>query len=298
MRRIFGLGETVFDIVFKDGQPLSAKAGGSVLNTLVSLARLGHETHFISELGNDKVGDTIIQFLNQNNVNTTFIQRYNHGQSALAMAFLNERNDAEYDFYKNYPNERLTGSLPDFKENDILLFGSFYAIDENIRKQAFRIVDHAKEKGCIIIYDPNFRNKHASDLNLYNSYLNENIALADIVRGSDEDFSNIFSCSTIDDTYKTISSNCKNLVYTANANGVYLHTENIKKHYPVPEITPVSTIGAGDNFNAGIIHAILQNGITKSDLLTISASIWDEIINTGISLSTEVCLSMENYIER
>ena len=43
MRRVFGLGETVFDIIFKDGQPLSAKAGGSVLNALVSLARLGHK---------------------------------------------------------------------------------------------------------------------------------------------------------------------------------------------------------------------------------------------------------------
>jgi len=39
MRTVYGLGETVLDIIFKNRQPVSAKAGGSVLNALVSLAR-------------------------------------------------------------------------------------------------------------------------------------------------------------------------------------------------------------------------------------------------------------------
>ena len=297
MRRVFGLGETVFDIIFKDGQPISAKAGGSVLNALVSLARLGHHVSFISELGQDKVGDTIINFLQQNNIDTSFIQRYKKGQSALAMAFLNKNNDAEYDFYKNYPTERLTIELPDFKAGDIFLFGSFYAIDSNIRKQAFRIVEHAKKCGCIIIYDPNFRNKHADNRNEYKHYLEENISLADMVRGSDEDFLNIFNTTTAEETYKAIQPHCNNLIYTVNKNGVYLRTPVCQKHYTVPQITPVSTIGAGDNFNAGMIHSLLSQNITPKSINNLTQLNWDQIIESGIKLSSEVCMSLDNYIK-
>ena len=41
MRKIYTIGETVLDIIFKNGQPVASKAGGSMLNTAVSLGRRG-----------------------------------------------------------------------------------------------------------------------------------------------------------------------------------------------------------------------------------------------------------------
>ena len=70
MRKIFGIGETVLDIIFKDGQPQAAKAGGSVLNSAVSMGRMGLPVSFISEYGLDDVGELIDNFLNENGVNT------------------------------------------------------------------------------------------------------------------------------------------------------------------------------------------------------------------------------------
>ncbi len=296
MRKVYGLGETVFDIIFKDGQPISAKAGGSVLNAMISLARLGHQVSFISELGNDKVGDVIINFLTDNHIDSSLVQRYENGQSALAMAFLNERNDAEYDFYKNYPQDRLNIKLPDFKRDDILLFGSFYAIDAKLRNRILRIVNHAIRKGCVVVYDPNFRKNNAKNLVQLKEYVMDNIKAADIIRGSDEDFKNIFSTETPSDSYKEVESRCANMIYTANTNGVYLHAELLEKHYSVQKIKPVSTIGAGDNFNAGIIHSILQQGILKDDMQNMNEEKWDHVIQSGIQLSSEVCLSLDNYI--
>ncbi len=298
MRTVYGLGETVLDIIFKNGQPVSAKAGGSVLNALVSLARSGHNVRFISELGNDKVGDVIIDFLNENNIDSSLIKRYDNGQSALALAFLNEKNDAEYDFYKNYPQERLSIKLPDFKKDDIFLFGSFYAINSKLRQQVVRIVKHAAECGCIVVYDPNFRKSHSENIDELLAYVLENIELADAVRGSDEDFANIFKAQSSDDAYNNLYLRCGNLIYTENANGVYLHTSNIKKHYTVNKINPVSTIGAGDNFNAGIINSLLNQNISKDQLIQLDEKQWDHIINSGISFSSEVCMSLDNYISK
>ena len=57
MRKVIGIGETVLDIIFKNDMPVNAVPGGSVFNGLISLARSGISTTFISETGNDRIGD-------------------------------------------------------------------------------------------------------------------------------------------------------------------------------------------------------------------------------------------------
>ena len=51
MRKVIGIGETVLDIIFKNDQPIQAVPGGSTFNALISLARSGVPTSFISETG-------------------------------------------------------------------------------------------------------------------------------------------------------------------------------------------------------------------------------------------------------
>ena len=36
MRKVIGIGETILDIIFRDGQPTAAVPGGSVFNGIVS----------------------------------------------------------------------------------------------------------------------------------------------------------------------------------------------------------------------------------------------------------------------
>ena len=59
---------------------------------------------------------------------------------------------------------------------------------------------------------------------------------------------------------------------------------------------PVSTIGAGDNFNAGIIYGLLKYQVRKQDLPTLDKDKWQKIIQCGIDFSVEVCQSYDNYI--
>ena len=57
MRQVIGIGETILDMIIKNDQPHTAVPGGSVFNGLVSLGRLGVPVSFISEVGNDHVGE-------------------------------------------------------------------------------------------------------------------------------------------------------------------------------------------------------------------------------------------------
>ncbi|GAI76049.1 unnamed protein product, partial [marine sediment metagenome] len=186
MRRVYTIGETVLDILIKGNQPFTAKAGGACLNAAVTLGRLGIPVQFIGEYGLDEVGNFIDTFLKNNHVNTEYVYRYYDGKSALALAFLNENNDASYDFYKIYPEKRLDIDFPHLHQDDIVLFGSFYAITPEVRKKLIHFIKEAKNKKSIILYDPNFRKQHLHDLPHLKPMIEENISYATIVRGSHE----------------------------------------------------------------------------------------------------------------
>jgi fructokinase len=296
MRKIYGIGETVLDIIFKDGQPQAAKAGGSVLNSMVSMGRMALPVSFISEYGADEVGKLIDEFLRNNGVNTSFVHRFQDGNTALALAFLDEKNDAHYTFYKDYPGKRLDIEFPSIQNNDIVQCGSFYAIWPEIREKFKMFISGAYEKGALVIYDPNFRRSHLSELGQLKPLIVENMKSTSLVRGSAEDFRNIFNAGTPDEAWEEVKNYCNCLVYTANDEGVFVRTPYFSGKYPVRRITPVSTIGAGDNFNAGIITSIYHKNIKREQLERLTNDEWESVIGTAVTFATHVCMSYENYI--
>jgi len=295
-RSIYTIGETLFDIIFKNGQPQAGKAGGAMLNSSVSLGRIGLPVNLISEYGDDDIGNIIDKFLIENGVSTTFSDHFREGNTALAIAVLNERNDASYTFYKNYPQKRFGMDFPRIQKDDIILYGSIYAITREIRSKFIGFVKSASDDGGILLYDPNFRKAHASELEELRPLIIENISMASIIRGSDEDFQNIFGAGSPDKAWEAINKYCGCMVYTASGEAVYVKTLNFTGRFSVKQIKPVSTIGAGDNFNAGMIASIYKNGITRDQLATMGEDMWSKVISSGVDFASDVCMSYENYI--
>jgi len=296
MQKIYAVGETILDIIFKGVEPQTAKPGGSAFNASITLGRLGAPINFISEMGNDKVGDLIQNFMEENGVEANYISRYPHGQSAIALAFLDENSDAEYQFYKDYPAQRLDVEFPEFKKDDLLMFGSFYALNPGIRPRVKELLMKAERAGATIMYDPNFRSTHLPERDDMVPLIIENMAYSTLVRASDEDLLNIFETESPDEAWERISSYTGAMVYTANAGGVYLKTSSLSIHMEVERIEPLSTIGAGDTFNAGLLFGIWKNGYKREQIRTLDKRQWEGLISTAIQFSREVCLSYENYL--
>ncbi|MDD6208987.1 MAG: carbohydrate kinase [Bacteroidales bacterium] len=299
MRKVIGVGETILDILFKNSQPHKAAPGGSVFNALVSLGRLNVPISFISEVGNDHVGEIIKTFMEENNIPSKYVNFYPNGKSPISLAFLDDKNNANYMFYKEYPKQRLDSDSPEIKADDIVVFGSFYALNPALREKITELLEYAQKQKAIIYYDPNFRKTHVDEALKLRPAILENLEYADIVRGSDEDFFYIFGANEIEKIYKNhIEFYCKNLLITQGADNIRLYTKNYNSSFEVPEIEPLSTIGAGDNFNAGILYALLKYDIKKEELDNLDKETWQKIIQCGIDFSTEVCLSYDNYISR
>ena len=164
MRRVFGIGETIYDIIFKDGQPIAGVPGGSVFNGLMTLGKLGVKCTQISEVGSDQVGLIIKETMEKNGVDTRYLSCYEGKKTAISLAFLDQNSNANYSFYKDYPNIRLEFELPQMDSEDIVLFGSYYALNPALRKQVGGFLKHAKESGALLYYDLNFQANHKDEV--------------------------------------------------------------------------------------------------------------------------------------
>ena len=301
MRKVIGIGEAVLDIIFKDNKPVEAVPGGSAFNAITSLGRCGGSTSFISEAGNDHVGKYIIEFLKSNGVNADNVTTFPDSKSPVSLAFLNEKNDAEYIFYKDHPHDQLEFTYPDIQPDDIVLFGSFYAVNPVIRPQLVGLLDYARSHGAIIYYDVNFRPAHKDEVIRITPNLIENLDYADIVRGSHEDFATLYKKEDADKVYNAeISFYCRQFIYTHGSQPVEVRGgRDMKKAYPVPDTKVVSTIGAGDSFNAGFIFGMLKQGITRSDLERgLTGEQWDSLIGCALSFSADCCKDIFNYVSK
>lgn len=331
--KIVGIGETVFDIVFKDGKPQAAVPGGSVFNAIISLGRTaGTAARVImaTQMGKDNVAEIITGFMRRNNVETTHAICVEGRQSTISLAMLDSRNDARYEFFRDSAMPKFQTPDIEFEPGDILLFGSFFAISPATRLQVRELVARARSQGAIIYYDINFRKGPHGNSPHIKEYIEENCALSTIVRGSSEDIGNIYGECTAEEAYRDhISSLCSNFICTKGADSTEVFSPGLHATYPVRKIETLSTIGAGDNFNAGVVYTLSQLpalaalsapcaasaasvatsacGATPSagathasgatpDALTLGKEEWDKIVTTAHLFSAEVCQSYENYV--
>ena len=299
MRKVIGIGETILDILFRDGQPQAAVPGGSVYNAVISLGRMGQNVTFISETGNDRVGEMILANMRENGVDTANVNVFPEGKSPVSLAFLNERNDAEYIFYKDYPRQRQEVNMPEISSDDIIMIGSYFAITPVLRDKVKELLDRAHDAGAIIYYDVNFRSTHANEAIKLMPTIIENFEYADILRGSTEDFQNMFRQPDADKVYSNhVGFYCPNFICTDADGDVRLRTKHVCKDYPVTPLKAVSTIGAGDNFNAGVVYGLLKYRVRRADLAELTEADWDAIIRCGMDFSADVCKSVSNSVSR
>ena len=326
--KIVGIGETVFDIVFKDGKPQAAVPGGSVFNAIISLGRTAGAAASASaagasaagvsasggtvasstaagcaaprvimatQMGKDNVAEIITGFMRRNNVETTHAICVEGRQSTISLAMLDSRNDARYEFFRDSAMPKFQTPDIEFEPGDILLFGSFFAISPATRLQVRELVARARSQGAIIYYDINFRKGPHGNSPHIKEYIEENCALSTIVRGSSEDIGNIYGECTAEEAYRDhISSLCSNFICTKGADSTEVFSPGFHAIYPVHKIETLSTIGAGDNFNAGVVYTLSQ--LPALAALTLGREEWDKIVTTAHLFSAEVCQSYENYV--
>jgi fructokinase len=286
------VGETVLDIIFKQAQPHTVRVGGSALNTAVSLATLGNALSFISEIGSDHVGDMCIDFLQSRGIDISLLQRYESRQTAIALAFLNEENNASYQFYKD-ETPQCECSVPQFRRGDFVLVASSFALKERNRAFLQNLFFAAHQSGATIFYDPNMRRAMHPHLPEYRAF-RENCENATIVRCSDDDCVHIWGHCNTALIYKELQiCGVQLFVCTYSSEKVEVFAPSGTYSFNVSKIPTVSTVGAGDTFNAALLHSIHA---AHTDIRELSEGFYAQALPFAIHCAGRVCQSFDNYL--
>lgn len=312
--RIIGMGETVMDILFHrqeggspDGRspyvPFAAVPGGSTFNSLISVGRSGVPCLFMGYTGNNRVGQEIADFLRENDISTEYFQMREDERAALSLAYLDINGDADYTFYKEEPLTAACGySLPEFTDMDYMLYGSYYSVCRGLRPQVKDTLEAAHRAGTVIYYDVNLRKSHQHQLDELTPRIMENCALSTIVRGSADDFRVLFGCTDPEEIYRRhIAALCPVFICTAGAGHIIICTPTAIHDFDVPLLPReeiISTVGAGDSFNAGFLCAMHSRGIRRRDIPGMDREGWEALVARGTEYASQVCRSRDNYIAR
>ena len=298
LRKVVGVGETILDILFKNNQPAAAVPGGSSFNSIISVGRAGVPCAFVGYTGADVVGQQTVDFMHKNGVSTEFFLVKKEEKSAVSLAFLNENGDANYAFYKQPPFTPEGWKAPTLSQNDILMLSSYYAICQGTRPMITKLLEEANMVGAIVYYDLNFRRSHAHELEALRPAILSNFSQSSIVRGSADDFEIMYGTRDARLIYQQhIKDSCPIFICTAGAGKIEVRTPTRSYTFQAPRVeNVVSTVGAGDSFNAGFTCALIWMGITKEMLPCLTEEQWKKLIDSACQFAGNACQSKENYV--
>ncbi len=271
---LLGCGDSLFDMFIgeanlsgngSDDTRISVEGvvGGSPMNVALGMARFGHGSRYLTKLSNDPFGQRIARFLDNNNIDHSLSIPTNL-YSTLAMVETQVDGSAQYAFYINNTADvslsvdELPQELP--ADVRILHFASYSTAVEPVRSSLSALA--ARESAQrIVSYDPNLRLSIEPDVQQWQASFAEYSKHANIIKASDEDIAALFGTDGEDKFVAECLANGAELVYlTRGPDGASAFTADRSAHVPGVPVSVVDTVGAGDTFQATLLHWLVKEG--------------------------------------
>lgn len=260
--------------------------GGAVFNTAITLGRLGAKAGFFSGLSSDMFGEMLRQSLEASKVDHSLCITSPH-PTTLAFVKLVEGN-AQYQFYDEASAGRMitAGDLPSMPNNvSALHFGAISLIPEPCGS-AYEALALREAANRVISLDPNIRRSFIENEDAHRARLARMIAVADIVKVSDEDLDWLADGASAEETVSNWLSGETSLVaITRGSDGAHVHTSNGRIDVPARKVEVIDTVGAGDSFNGGLLHGLNKSGLLEKSALRKATP---EALRSAIELAVQV----------
>ena len=257
-------------------------AGGSVFNSAIALGRLGVPTGFFSGISSDFFGEVLRDTLARSNVDYSFAA-ISDRPTTLAFVRLVD-GQARYAFYdENTAGRMLSESdMPFVDESiDAMLFGCISLISEPCGS-VYEALMTRESKKRVMFLDPNIRAGFITDREKHLARMKRMIALADIVKLSDEDLNWFGEHGSHDEiAAEWLKLGPKLIVITKGAHGADAYTAHATVRVPGVKVDVVDTVGAGDTVNAGILVSLHNQGLLNKAAI---ANLNEDQIHSAIAL--------------
>jgi len=266
--KIVCFGEVLFDVF-----PTHRKIGGAPLNVGLRMASLGIDTQIISRIGQDEIGNELLDFVKENGVSTDAIQVDTTFATGEVLVQLDEKGSASYTI--NYPvawdKIEATPEAQNVVANaDALVFGSLVCRDNTSYQSLLTLLNSAKYK----IFDVNLRAPFYTKellLDLMNK--------ADFIKFNDDELYEISAYlsspfHSLEQNIQFIAekTNTNHICVTKGSHGAVLLYDNQLFYNSGYKIKVADTVGAGDSFLAGLLTKLLT-GVTPQNAINFACAL-------------------------
>ena len=208
---------------------------------------------------------------------------------------LREDGERDFSFYRNPSADMLLSAeeicSEDFNERDILHFCSVSLIDAPIKEAHRRAIEIAKEKGCLISFDPNVRLPLWKNPEDCRKAILEFLPLSNIVKISDEELEFITGIKDEKEALDfLLTGDVKVIIYTKGTNGAEFITKERVIFSPSFKVSAQDTTGAGDSFIGSLLYQVAEGEYSLEELVTLSEEKVQEILTfSNATAALTVC---------
>ena len=287
---VLTIGRSSIDLYSQDiGAPFNnikgfdAFVGGSPLNIAVGCSRLGVDASLLTGVGDDKVGSFILNFLENEGVNTHCIPTIKGTRSSAVVLGIEPPDKFPLVYYRdNAADSQITiDDVIKAKINDykiVLLNGTALNI-EPTRSATFFAAEVADKNDIDVVLDLDFRADQWHDYRAFGLTIRALLPKVKIAIGTEEEILAATMSSTSQVTIKDqqisapeikgdidssieqlLALGIETLIVKRGSAGASIHyPDGSKKDVPGFPVEILNVLGAGDAFASGFLYGILQD---------------------------------------
>ncbi|WP_316753046.1 carbohydrate kinase [Pedobacter gandavensis] len=268
--KIACFGEVLWDI-FPGGQ---RRAGGAPFNVAYHLFKMGVDAHMISSVGQDELGEELLQKIKNWDIPTAGIQVNDVHPTSTVVAALDENNDAHYEIVENVAWDFIAVRPEDqrmLETTDALVFGSLVTRNEKSRNTLFELM----EASAYNVFDINLRPPHY-DVKVIKDLLHK----TQLAKFNKAELRMVLDF--LGKTYSTEKDSVKYLQDTfdlpeiiiskGSKGAVYAHGDEFCL-CPAVSIEVKDTVGSGDSFLAGFLSKRFEKGAAAGEIMQQAVSL-------------------------
>lgn len=261
MSRIWVLGDAVVDLIPDGDNHYLRCAGGAPANVAVGVSRLGVEAGFIGRVGNDPLGKFMQQTLQAEKVSTEQMILDPQQRTSTVIVGL-DQGERSFTFMVNPSADQFleVNDLPNFQQGEWLHCCSIALINDPSRSTTIEAIRRVKQAGGFVSFDPNLRESLWSSLDEMKKVVNSVVAMADVLKFSEEELILLTNTTNLEDATKAVTSLYpeKLIIITLGKDGAIYHLNGKSQVVAGKALKPVDTTGAGDAFVSGLLAGLSQ----------------------------------------
>ena len=232
-------------------------AGGSVANSLSTIAKLGGSCGFIGNRKNDKYGKLFTKSMEEYNIRLFNKESMEGKASSICLVLVTPNGERTMCTYLGASTklDKNNLNLDDLKKSNVVYLEGYLFDLPEAKEIFYQVVENSKELGykvAISLSDPFCVERHRED---FLKLIKKKI---DILFANESEIKSLFGCKT-EEALKTAGENIDIAIATLGEKGSLLYNQN---SYIASEAFPANaldTTGAGDNYAAGFLYMYVKN---------------------------------------